>query len=385
MRRTILITAGALLALGAAAALSWRPASAQDAADAAAIAEARRSLVQLRGEAARARERAAMLDAQARSALQAGDRAILAAAALAARVQQAEAALASAEADLALVAKQRQALDTRLALERAPIARLLAGLQLRLRRPPLLELLQPGSIEDAVHLRAAIAAVTPQIRDRTASLRGALARARALESEAARVAAQRRDAQAELVTRRHELAAASAAERLKARRAAGSADREAERAFALGEKARDLSSLVAGLEADRQRLVGSGPESTAGGRTRADSSTQFRFPTAGRVASPEGSPPQALTLLPRPGALVVAPAAGRVTFAGPYRGYGTIVIMEHDGGWTSLLTGLASSQVAVGQVLVAGSPLGQAAVRDPQITLELRRNGKRVNPLDQLR
>ena len=83
--------------------------------------------------------------------------------------------------------------------------------------------------------------------------------------------------------------------------------------------------------------------------------------------------------------MVVAPAAGRVAFAGPYRGYGEIVIVEHAAGWTSLVTGLGKTQVTVGQILVAGSPLGQARVREPRIGLELRHNGQRVNPLDQLR
>jgi septal ring factor EnvC (AmiA/AmiB activator) len=90
-------------------------------------------------------------------------------------------------------------------------------------------------------------------------------------------------------------------------------------------------------------------------------------------------------LLARPDALVVAPAAGRVAFAGPFRGYGGIVIIEHGGGWASLVTGLAGVRVAVGQTLVAGSPLGQAPSRRPRIGLELRRDGERVNPLDQLR
>ena len=88
-----------------------------------------------------------------------------------------------------------------------------------------------------------------------------------------------------------------------------------------------------------------------------------------------------MTLAPRPGAQVVAPAAGRVVFAGPYRGYGRIVIIEHAGGWTSLVTGLARTDVLVGETLVAGAPLGIAAQTDPQVTVELRGDAGPVNPL----
>ncbi len=69
---------------------------------------------------------------------------------------------------------------------------------------------------------------------------------------------------------------------------------------------------------------------------------------------------QGVTLAPRANAQVVAPAAGRVAFSVPYRGYGQIVIIEHAGGWSSLVTGLARSDVSVGEQLVDGAPIGVA-------------------------
>ena len=81
----------------------------------------------------------------------------------------------------------------------------------------------------------------------------------------------------------------------------------------------------------------------------------------------------------------MAPGAGRIVFAGPYQGYGNIVIIEHGGGWTSLVTGLGQLEVRIGQQLVAGSPLGQAGPGRPVLTLELRRAGEAVNPLDFLK
>ena len=95
--------------------------------------------------------------------------------------------------------------------------------------------------------------------------------------------------------------------------------------------------------------------------------------------------PRGISLAPRGGAQAVAPAAGRVVFAGPYQGYGNIVIIEHAGGWTSLVTGLAQLDIRVGQSLVAGAPLGIAGPGRPVLGLELRRAGEPVNPLDQLR
>jgi septal ring factor EnvC (AmiA/AmiB activator) len=74
-----------------------------------------------------------------------------------------------------------------------------------------------------------------------------------------------------------------------------------------------------------------------------------------------------------------------VVFAGPYRGYGSIVIIEHSGGWTSLITGLAQLDARVGDRLLSGSPLGITGGGRPVITLELRRNGEPVNPLEYIK
>lgn len=376
MRRFIHCAAAGALALTAGASELRQPVWAQP--GPASTAEARRALVLAGAEAQRAQKRAELLDRQARASLRASDKATFGVAALATRIQQAEAALASADANLALVAGGRRELGVRLARESAPVAQLLAGLQTQVRRPPALQLLQPGTITDAVHLRAVLVAVEPQIRRRTAALRSEMTRARLLEQEAMRLAARQRELQSELMARRRELAALSAAERIKARRASGAADREAERAFAIGQSARDLATLVRRLDSAGVKTVASASaaRSPGGGVSGAPERTApYRLPVQGRPVIAPNSQRKGLTLEPRPGAMVVAPGAGRVAFAGPYRGFGTIVIVEHEGGWTSLVTGLAASSVVVGQAVVGGSPLGEAPLRDPRITVELRRSG----------
>ena len=70
--------------------------------------------------------------------------------------------------------------------------------------------------------------------------------------------------------------------------------------------------------------------------------TGFGAPQGGALS-------QGIAIAPLAGAQVVAPAAGRIAFAGPYRGYGQIVIVEHAGGWTSLVTGLVRADTAVGR------------------------------------
>ena len=67
------------------------------------------------------------------------------------------------------------------------------------------------------------------------------------------------------------------------------------------------------------------------------------------------------------------------TYAGRYRGFGTIVILDHGDGWMSLLTHLDTASVAVGDALVQGAPVGKAGAGRPMVTVELRRNGQPVD------
>ena len=90
-----------------------------------------------------------------------------------------------------------------------------------------------------------------------------------------------------------------------------------------------------------------------------------------------------LTIVARPGATVTAPAAGTVKFAGPFRGYREILILEHSGGYLSLIAGMARINVAVGTSVGTGEPVGAMDERPdarPELYYELRRNGQPVDP-----
>lgn len=409
MNRRIALPIAIALGLFMLAALR-APAGAQDSAAFADAGEARQALEQARLQQRNARARSEMLERQAARSRDTAEKARQEIAALAARVQQAEADIASTEARLAIANSQRRALDRRLAVRQAPLVRLTGALQSLARRPLTLSALQPGSLRDLVHTRAVLDSTIPLVRERTAALRGELDRARAIESEARQALADRREGERTLGQRRSKLAALAARERQAALKASGGADREARRALVLAEEANDLDGLVGQLEAAgslRQRLAllpGPMPRPANPGLARATQAappspspsatappSRYLLPVDGRVArgfgeGNAGGPREAgIALVPRPGAQVVSPATGRIAFAGPYRGYGVIVIVEHDNGWTSLVTGLAGVQAAVGQEVAAGSPIGTAARRPQRVTLELRREGKPVNPLDYLR
>lgn len=369
-------------------------------------AEVRAALRAALAESRAAEARSVQLERAAENASNAAEKTAREAAAVAARIQQAEAAIAAAEARLALVTRERAQLREELGREQQPIVHLTAGLQQFSRRPLALSILRPGSVQDVVYLRAMLDSAVPQIQARTSGLRARLARSQELREAALAATQQLRLEQSRLAERRTRLAALETRQRLASRAARGTADREAERALALAEQARDLDSLVEDLERtadlrahlaalpgpllrparpEEARLPASGTFPVQEPEV-AGPPTPYLLPVTGRTilgfGAPQPSGPSSgLTLVPRPGAQVVAPAAGRVAFAGPYRGYGRIVIIEHSNGWTSLVTGLARTDVEVGDELVPGAPLGIATQVRPEIMLELRRAGEPVNPL----
>ena len=371
--------------------------------------EAEAQLARAARESRRAQSRAARLTREAEAATEAATRTAREAAALAARIQQAEADIEVARARHALVRGERAALTARLAEKQEPTARLAAALQTAARRPLALSALQPGSLKEVVYVRAVLDSAVPQIRARTAGLRAELDRGRALEADAARALAELRDSEQILRTRRADLAALENQQRIASRNARGAASREAERALGLAEEARDLDGLVERLDdiatlrrelaalpgpVLRPRDLSAALVADAAPTPSASPSARprdFQLPVDGRTLlgfgalRDSGLASTGLVLAPVAGAQVVAPARGRVAFAGAYRGFGRIVIIEHDGGWTSLVTGLARTDVAVGDTVIGGSPVGVAGGREAPVSFELRRDGAPVNPLQYLR
>ncbi len=373
--------------------------------------EAQAELQRAEREGQRAEARAARFARDAEAATQAAEKTAREAAALAARVQASEARITAARARFTLAQTEREALSKRLAARRQPLVRLTGALQTTARRPLALSALQPGSLKELVYVRAVLDAAVPEIRQRTATLREELEQGRELERRAARALESLRSGEVELQTRRTELEQLEARQRLASREARGNAAREGERALALAEQARDLDGLIdqiddaAQLRRDLAALpgpimrpdnigasLGSGTDliSTPTPSPQGARITGFQLPVQGRTIAgfgelrESGLRSTSLELAPQAGAQVVAPASGRVAFAGPYRGFDRIVIIEHDGGWTSLVTGLDRISAQVGDTVIAGAPLGSAGQDQPSITIELRKDGEPVNPLNYL-
>ncbi len=91
-----------------------------------------------------------------------------------------------------------------------------------------------------------------------------------------------------------------------------------------------------------------------------------------------------VTIEARASSQVVAPYDGKIVYAGHFRGYGQILIIEHGGRYHSLLAGLDQIDGVVGQWVLAGEPVGVMSGTPggkPRLYMELRRTGQPINPL----
>jgi murein hydrolase activator len=108
-------------------------------------------------------------------------------------------------------------------------------------------------------------------------------------------------------------------------------------------------------------------------------------------ARPEGSTFEGVSVQTRAEARIVAPADGWVVYAGEFRSYGQLLIINAGGGYHILLAGMSRIDVSLGQFVLAGEPIavmGNSAVSGragdensrPVLYVEFRKDGKPIDP-----
>lgn len=354
------------------------------------------------------------------------------------RQQRTEQTVSEVEATLATLREQAGETRALLAGRRLELGRLTGALQRLARRPPETLLILGHPPLETVRTGILLESVIPRINAEAARLRAELAGLATLEGEI-RDQRRRLDEAAETLDLERARLAALASEKAElldsTRRQARTT---AEQVAALADSARSLRGLVDSLQAqaererlEQQRLTDLvNPKEQAGDAAAGDAAAADRVPrptprpsggadqgtalallpgappisgargqlfkpAAGRViqgfgdTDPEGLRNHGLVLRTRPAATVVAPYDGAVIYAGPFEGFGLILIIEHGEGYLTLLAGLGRIDLSVGQRVLAGEPVGAMAGdgtgggggSDSELYVELRHKGDPIDPL----
>ncbi len=345
------------------------------------------ALREAKTKAVRAERRSEFLRQEASNAVNTADRIVAQRAVLSAEIAAAEAQIEAANARIAIIARRQQSQRSRLGRESEPMLRLNAALQQMTNRPTALMIAQPGQRQDYIHLRAVMATVQPEIVRRTGALRQQIAVQNEYRAQELVALKSLGDARGRLQSRRTALARLEGDARGKAGDLTADAAIEFEQAIAQGERARDIVGRI-----DTQRLSGEKAAELAtldGPVLRADAASRrvaahkaYMLPAKGTVVSgfhelnTTGYRERGIRVMVAKAMPIVAPAAGKISFAGRYRSYGQIVIIEHGSGWNTLITNLDAVQVSTGSSVAQGAVLGTSGDDAAEIGVELRKNGR---------
>lgn len=343
----------------------------------------------------------------------------------AANVRNVEAKIDEAEARLRALNGREQQMRASLDSRRADIVEVLAALQRAGRRTPPALLVRPEDALQSLRTAMLLGAVVPELRGRAEKIASELGELVALRktiaterdqlasdrdkvrSEQTRLTALVDERQRQQATREKDL------------------DAERSRAVALSKQVGDLQGLIAKMEQDLQSAAKAAEKAAEAARqaeAKAAASAKSgpgafkdksRTAPAMAFASAKGLLPlpvngnkirdfggsdgaggvqKGISLASKPGSQVTTPCDGWVVYAGPFRSYGQLLILNAGGGYHVLIAGMERISVNIGQFVLTGEPVAtmgstsQVAsilatnASQPVLYVEFRKDGTPIDP-----
>lgn len=338
-------------------------------------------------------------------------------------VQRLEGEINATEKRLDSLIRDEDGLRSSLAQRRDVLAEVLAAVQRMGHRPPPALLVRPEDALASVRSAILLGAVVPDLRgeaNRVAADLQALVRVRTnveterdrLKADATALAEGR--ARIQLLMEERQRQRSASLDALEA---------EQKRAVALAEQATSLKELITRLEqeivtaaaaaaaaekaaAEAEAAIGQQPAVNLGDADRlapavpfAETKGMLPLPVNGEqtIAFGEndglGGRAQGISLKTRAGTQVSSPADGWVVYAGPFRSYGQLLIINAGDGYHVLLAGMDRIDVQLGQFVLAGEPVAAMATQQlaslgpadvgasqPVLYVEFRKDGVSIDP-----
>jgi murein hydrolase activator len=340
------------------------------------------------------------------------------------RTRAAEDRTQAVEQRLRTLTASESAIRRSLQARRGIVGEVLAALQRMGRRPPPAVLVRPEDMLAAIRTAMLLGAVVPELRAETDMLATDLAELVRLKGAIVADRDALRGELADLVRERERLEGLTAARQERMGEAQQTFAREREQAAELGAKAKTLKELIDGVERDLSATRRAAEEARRAAESQAREARErlaaaaFRDPArlAPKVPFSEargvlprpvsgqvirnfgvddgyGGSTRGISITTRARAVVTSPADGWVAFAGPFRSFGRLLIINAGGGYYLLLAGMDHISVEVGQFVLAGEPVaamgdvsslspaaGSIETNDPVLYVEFRKDGGSIDP-----
>jgi murein hydrolase activator len=337
----------------------------------------------------------------------------------AARVRDVEAKIDATRGRLQALDDRARVFQKSLDERRGAIVEILAALQRVSQQPPPALLVQPDDALKALRTAITLGAVVPDMRAEADAIAGDLADLSRVRQEMVTehtALARDLDQLANEQLRLNMLIDARQAKQSTTEQALAD---EQERATDLAHQVDTLQDLITKLETDLNpatRAAREAERTIADDATRpdlaalgdpgrlspavafADTRGRLHLPVNGVAIRGFGAPDglggtqRGLSIATHPGAQITAPCDGWVVYAGPFRSYGQLLILNAGGGYHVLLAGMDRISVDLGQFVLTGEPLavmgGEAQVsaaavtgsKQPVLYVEFRKDGTPIDP-----
>ncbi len=323
----------------------------------------------------------------------------------AARLREIESRLSATEGRLAPLEDQEQRLKASLKERRGAIAEVLAALQRMGRRPPPALLVSPEDAATTLRSAIVLGAVVPELRERAEQVAADLG---ALQKLRTNIAVERTTLSADLKTlsddqRRMTLLVE---ERQKQQAESERAlEQSRAQAGALARQAETLQDLVARLEQGLDNAARAARDAAGADQKGATRPALVALKDPGRMSpaiafsSARGTLPlpvngvkirdfgasdgiggseRGISIATRPGAQVTSPCDGWVVYAGPFRSYGQLLILNAGGGYHVVIAGMDRISVEIGQFVLTGEPVAVMGSGTTQVAAASSRGASQV-------
>ncbi|RHZ99530.1 hypothetical protein D1920_15615, partial [Rhodopseudomonas palustris] len=338
---------------------------------------------------------------------------------VAAKVRAVETRISDAEARLRPLDAREAEIRTSLDARRGEIGEVLAALQRAGRRAPPALLVRPEDALESLRTAILLGAVVPELRTRAERLATDLGELIAVRQKIAAERDQLATDRSHLTTDQTRLAAL--VEERQRQQSAVEKDIEAERgrALTLSRQVDSLQGLIAKMEQDLKSAAKAAAAADQKGAPAAGKANLAALKDPGRLspaiafASAKGMLPlpvngtkirefgrpdgvggveRGISLSTRAGAQITTPCDGWVVYAGPFRSYGQLLILNAGGGYHVLIAGMERISVNIGQFVLTGEPVATmgstsrvasilaANASQPVLYVEFRKDGTPIDP-----
>lgn len=351
----------------------------------------------------------------------------------AANVRTVETKIDEAEARLRTLNGREQQARTSLDSRRADIIEVLAALQRAGRRTPPALLVRPEDALQSLRTAMLLGAVVPELRGRAEKIAGELGELVALRKSIASERDQLASDRDKIRSDQARLAALVDERQRQQSSREKDLDAENSRAITLSKQVGDLQGLIAKMEQDLQSAAKAAERAAEAAKQaeakeakaaaanaaanakpgpatfkdRSRTSPAILFASAkGLLPLPVngnkirdfggsdgiGGVQKGISLATKPGSQVTTPCDGWVVYAGPFRSYGQLLILNAGGGYHVLIAGMERISVNIGQFVLTGEPVAtmgstsQVAsilatnASQPVLYVEFRKDGTPIDP-----